>query len=174
MARPVRVLPVPRRALAWVGGVIVILLAVGLTAVASFPTGAATPADLVGRSGRLAASAAVGDVEVLLSVDGGELVAIVAYPSAKDWLGVDLEAVPGGTAAAWAATSGGGSVPALSAVYGRAPGAHVVVHWSDGERSRIATERDGAYVVARAGVHTVERAVILDDTGGVVLEVTEL
>jgi hypothetical protein len=65
-------------------------------------------------------------------------------------------------------------VPALSAVYGRAPGAHVVVHWSDGERSRIATERDGAYVVARAGVHTVERAVILDDTGGVVLEVTEL
>lgn len=164
---------VRRRIVVWAGAVAGLLLVVALVAVAGFPAGEPSPADLVASDARLAARAPIEDVHVLLTVSGGELVTIVAYEDDKGWLGVDLEPVARETPAAWAATSGEGPVPALSTVYGIAPGERVRVDWSDGETTRIDTERDGAYVVARPERVEVDRVVVRDG-GETVLEVTEL
>lgn len=169
----------PRRrgAVAWAGAAVALLLAVALVAVAGFPTGDATPAAVAPPGARVAVDepvAGVTGVHVLLTVEAGELTAIVAYDTDKGWLGVDLEPVPAGTVAAWAATRGEGPVPSLSAVYGRAPGTLVEIEWADDETTRVMTERDGAYVAARQGRVAVNRVVVLDDGGGVVMEVTEL
>lgn len=163
-----------RPAIGWAAAVLVLTVTVALVGIADFPTGERSPQGLVPSGARLAARAAVDDVHVLLTVEAGALVAIVAYEGEKGWLGVDLEPVPAGTAAAWAATTGRGPVPALSTVYGRAPGAAVRVAWADGRASRVETERDGSYVVARAGRLVVEKVVVLGDGGETVLEVTEL
>lgn len=165
---------VSRGLVGWLGGATALVLVVGLVAVGGFPTGHPSPEDVVAPGARLAARAPVDDVHVLLTVEAGELVALVAYEDDKGWLAVDLEPVPAGTAAAWAATGGDGPVPALSTVYGRAPGAAVRVEWADGEASLVRTARDGAYVVARDGRFEVDRVEVLDDDGELVLEVTEL
>lgn len=85
-----------RREVAGVGLVAVVLAVVALVAVADFPTGEHRAEGVVRSGARLAARADVADVEVLLTVDAGELVAIVAYQGEKGWLGVDLEPVPTG------------------------------------------------------------------------------
>lgn len=169
------VLPaVSRPARAWLGAVAGLLLAVGLAAVASFPTGAPGPTRLLPPGARLAASAPVDGVRVLLTVQGGELVGVVAWKGEKGWHGIDLDPVPGSTAAAWSTTAGEGPVPALSVVYGRAPGRVVGVGWADGRRASVRTEEDGSYVVARPGRHRVARVTVADERGREVLEVTEL
>lgn len=153
--------------------VVVLLLVVALVAFAGFPTGERSPAALVSDGARLATRADVADVEVLVTVKAGELVAVVAYEGEKGWLGIDLEPVPAGTAAAWAATDGDGPVPALSMVYGRATGDRVSVAWADGRSSAVTPERDGSYVAAREGRQSVEKVIVFDGEQ-VVLEVTDL
>lgn len=162
-----------RRFLGWVAAGAAVILAVGLVALAGFPTGEPTPQDVVPPSGRLAAQAQVGGVHVLVAVDSGELVGMVAYDGDKGWLSVDLDPVDGSTPAAWVSTAGNGPVPALSAVYGRTPGDRVRIEWADGAVDTVATERDGAYVVGREGQTEVDRVVVTDGDE-VVLEVTEL
>lgn len=180
VVRRVRSLHAPaasRRVIGWAAAVLSLLIVVALVAVAGFPTGERSPAALVPPAGRLAAQTAIDDVRVLLTVQEGELVGIVAYKGEKGWLGIDLEPVAGSTPAAWAATDGADGdapVPAMSMVYGRADGANVEVEWSDGRTDRAATARDGAYVVARRGRVSVENVIVLDDDGGTLLEVTEL
>lgn len=165
--------PLSRRFLGWVAAGITVVLVVGLVALAGFPTGDPTPEDVVPPSGRLAAQTRVAGVHVLVVVDSGALVGMVAYDGDKGWLSVDLDPVDGSTPAAWASTAGSGPVPALSAVYGRAPGDRVSVEWADGVVDTVATARDGAYAVAREGQVEVDRVVVADG-GDVVLEVTEL
>lgn len=165
--------PLSRRLLGWVAAGVALVLVVGLVALAGFPTGEPTPEDVVPPSARLAARTEVAGVHVLMAVDSGDLVGMVAYDGDKGWLSVDLDPVGGSTPAAWASTAGNGPVPALSAVYGRAPGDRVSIEWTDGAVDTVATERDGAYVVAREGQVEVARVVVTDGDG-VVLEVTEL
>lgn len=165
--------PLSRRFLGWLAAAMAVILVVGLVALAGFPTGEPTPGGVVPPSGRLAAQTRVADVHVLVAVDSGDLVGMVAYDGDKGWLSVDLDPVDGSTPAAWASTAGNGPVPALSAVYGRAPGGRVTVEWADGAVHTVTTARDGAYVVAREGQVEVDRVVVADG-GEVVLEVTEL
>lgn len=165
--------PFSRPSLGWVAAGIAVVLVVGLVALAGFPTGEPTPQGLVPPSGRLAAQTRVAGVHVLVVVDSGDLVGMVAYDGDKGWLSVDLDPVDGATPAAWASTAGNGPVPALSAVYGRAPGDRVSVEWADGVVDTVATARDGAYVVAREDQVEVDR-VVAADGDDVVLEVTEL
>lgn len=176
--RSMRAPDASRRVIGWAAAVLSLLVVVALVAVAGFPTGERSPAALVPPGGRLAAQAAIDDVRVLLTVQEGELVGIVAYQGEKGWLGIDLEPVAGSTPAAWAATDGADDtnapVPAMSTVYGRADGAEVEVEWSDGRTDRAATARDGAYAVARRGRVGVDKVVVLDGDGGTLLEVTEL
>ncbi|MBI2169687.1 MAG: hypothetical protein HYU28_09360 [Actinobacteria bacterium] len=168
----------------WIAAAISLIVVVALVGIAGLPTGTRSPEGLVPGSARLAAQARVDDVEVLLTVEAGKLIAIVAYEGEKGWLGVDLDPVKSGTVAAWAATRGEGEVPALSTVYGRAPlsrsegaarapGAHLLVRWSDGEVSHVEPERDGSYVVARPGRVEVD-TVVVTERGETVIEVTEL
>lgn len=165
--------PLSRRLLGWFAAGVAVLLVVGLVAVAGFPTGEPTPEDVVAPSARLAAQTEVAGVHVLVAVDSGDLVGMVAYDGEKGWLSVALDPVDGSTPAAWASTAGNGPVPALAAVYGRAPGDRVTVEWADGAVDTVATERDGAYVVGREGQTEVDRVVVIDGDD-VVLEVTEL
>ena len=168
-------LPSPsRRAVGWVSAVLALLVVVALVGVADLPTGERSAEAVVPHGARLAARAPLDDVHVFLTVDRGDLVTIVAYEGEKGWLGVDLEPVPGRTPVAWAATEGGGDIPALSVVYGRVDGESVRVEWADATVSKVEAERDGAYVVARRGKIVVEKVVVLDATGRAVLEVTEL
>lgn len=168
-------LPDPRPSVVrWVSAVTALLLAVGLAAVAGFPTGDPSAEAVVPSGARLAARAAVADVHVLLTVDAGDLVVRIAFEGEKGWHGVAADPVPGRTAAAWTATAGNGSVPALSAAYGRVEADRVVVHWTDGTRASAVPARDGAYVVARPGRVLVDRVVALDAAGMPVLEVTDL
>jgi len=165
---------VARRLVPWAGGAVALLLVVALVAVAGFPTGASSPERLVPAGARLAAEAQVDGARVLMTVEGGELAAIVAYKADKGWLGVDLEAVPADTVAAWAATDGGDAVSALSAVYGRVAGVQVQVRWDDGTISFAETARDGSYVVARRGRLGVDRLVAIDRANRPVLQVDDL
>lgn len=165
---------VARRLTPWMASVSAVLLVVALVAVAGFPTGQASADRLVRKGARLAAQAEVEGVKVLMTVDSGKLAAMVAYQGDKGWLGVDLEPVPADTVAAWAATDGDGPVPALSAVYGRASGVQVQVLWADGAIDVVATARDGSYVMARPGRVGVDRLVVVDDAGRLVLKIDDL
>ena len=82
--------------------------------------------------------------------------------------------MPGRTTAAWTATTGNDEVPALSAVYGRALGARITVHWADGVVGSARPARDGAYVVAREGRVEVDAVRVVDESGIVTAEVTDL
>jgi hypothetical protein len=153
------------------GGAALSALVIALVLLASLPTGDQSPARTVPSGSRLAASAAAGDVEVLIISKRGSLSAQVAYPSAKGWLSVPLRAAPSDAVAAWTGTEGSGPVPALSAVYGRVTGRTVEVVWSDGRRTTVRTTSDGVYVVARDRYVGSARVRVLDKAGKTVLEI---
>lgn len=132
-----------------IGGAALSVLLIALVWLASLPTGADAPARTVGEGARLAASAEVADVEVLIVSKRGALSVQVAYRSPKGWLGAPLPAAPSNAVAAWAGTNGDGPIPPLAVVYGRAPGSSVEVEWADGRRTMVRATSDGVYVAAR-------------------------
>jgi hypothetical protein len=101
----------------------------------------------------------------------GALSAHVAYESAKGWLDLGLPSAPTGAVAAWAGTGGRGPIPALSAVYGRAPGSTVEVLWTDGTETSVRTQSDGVYLTARSGQVRAAHVKVLAEDGTTTLEI---
>ena len=167
------VAPARRRASAWLGAVVALVLAVALVAVADFPTGSPAPQGVLPSDARLTARARVGDVEVLLASRPRGLALVVAYQEAKGWFGLALDPVDRQTAAATTTTRGRGEVPPLSAVYGRVTGDRVRANWSDGRRSEAAVQPDGTYLIVRPGAVRLRALTVLDGDGDVVEEVRE-
>jgi hypothetical protein len=165
-----RVIDHPRlpRALAFGAGLVLVAALVGL---ASVPTGADTPQGTVPDGRRVAASTRVGDVRVMVLSTTARLNLLVAYKGEKGWHGVAVDPAPPGALAAWAATRGGGEVPALSAVYGRASGAEVRVRWADGRTAVARTASDGTYLAARPGLVRSKHVTVVGDDGAVLGEV---
>ena len=149
------------------------VLFLGLTLLASLPTGGDHAVDAVPSGSRLAARQPLDDGDVVIQIlsTQGRLSAQVAYRGPKGWLAARLDDVADDTVAAWAATPGTGPVPALSLVFGRAVTNEVEVTWDDGTVSGVVAARDGVFVVARAGRHTSASVVMRDGTGATVLEV---
>jgi hypothetical protein len=150
---------------------IAVVLGAALVGLASLPTGASRADAVVASDGRVAGETRVGDVKVLLVSKGGRLGVVVAYRDDKGWFGVPVEDAPRDATIAWAATPGGGRVPALSTVYGRVAGASVDVRWADGRVSHAATATDGTFVVARRGRVRSSSVVVRATAGAVVSEV---
>jgi hypothetical protein len=148
-----------------------VLLVVALIGLASLPTGAATANGTVPDGRRVAAAATVSDVRVMLLSSSRRLGLLVAYEGEKGWHGVEVDPAPRGAVAAWAATTGAGDVPALSAVYGQADGVKVRVRWSDGRTNEVTTESDGTYLIVRPGRVRSDHVTILGEDGAVVTEV---
>ena len=148
-----------------------LLLALALVGLASVPTGADTPQGTVPDGRRVAATARVGEVRVMVLSGRSRINLLVAYRGEKGWHGVAVDPAPPGAVAAWAATRGGGDVPALSAVYGRATGAKVRVRWADGETRVTTTALDGTYLAARSGMVRSSSVTVLGDDGAVLNEV---
>jgi hypothetical protein len=147
------------------------LLVAALIGLASVPTGADTPQGTVPDGRRVAASTRVGDVRVMVLSGRSRLNLLVAYRGEKGWHGVAVDPAPSGALAAWAATRGGGDVPALSAVYGRATGAEVRVTWADGHTAVTKTASDGTYLIARPGLVRSSQVTVVGDDGAVLSEV---
>jgi hypothetical protein len=147
------------------------VLAAALVGLASVPTGAETVQGTVPDGRRIAASAPVAGVRVLVLSSGQRLSLLVAYRGEKGWHGVAVDPAPANALAAWAATRGGGDVPALSAVYGRATGARVQVRWADGRVADATPASDGTYLVARPGLVRSRHVTVLGDDGAVLTEV---
>ena len=125
-------------------------LVAALVSLAALPTGAATPEAVVPGGARVAATTPVGgDARVLLLSDRGRLRVLVAYRGEKGWFAVPVKPPPRTASVAWAATSGGGRIPALSLVYGRLDGARVRVHWNGGATQETAAAPDGTFLVAK-------------------------
>jgi hypothetical protein len=143
---------------------IALLIGAGLVAVASLPTGSASPEAAIDPGGRVAASVRVDDARVLLVSRSGRLEVVVAYKGQKGWLAAPLDPAPAGTVAAWTGTSGTGDerVPALAAVFGRTDGSRVRVRWSDGRTTSVETAVDGTYLAARPGRIGSARVDVLD------------
>jgi hypothetical protein len=120
---------------------------------------------------RVAASTHVDDVRVMVLSTRSRLNILVAYRGEKGWHAVAVDPAPPGALAAWAATRGGGDVPALSAVYGRATGAQVRVAWADGRTAVTKTASDGTYLVARPGLVRSSHVTVVGDDGAVLSEV---
>ncbi len=157
----------------WCSASAALALVVAVAAVLSIPAGAAQPAGTLPEGARLAASHTVGDLEVLVAVHEGRLLTVIAFPGRRGWHGVDLDPVPVATVAAVSATPGAGPVPPVTAVYGRVPGAEVVlVRWEDGTRDEVPPARDGTYVAAREGLIGVAGVRALAGDGPPVAEVT--
>jgi hypothetical protein len=150
---------------------IAVVLGAALVGLASLPTGASRADAVVASDSRVAGRAHVGDATVLLISKAGRLGVVVAYRDDKGWFGVPVEAAPRDATLAWAATRGGGQVPALSSVYGRVDGASVDVRWADGRVSRASTATDGTFVVARRGRVRAGSVVVRATGGDVVSEV---
>jgi hypothetical protein len=148
-----------------------VLLVAALVGLASVPTGADTPQGTVPDGRRIAASTSVGDVRVMVLSTRSRLSLLVAYRGEKGWHGVAVDPAPSGALAAWAATRGGGDVPALSAVYGRATGAEIRVRWADGRTAVARTASDGTYLLARPGMVRSSQVTVLGDDGAVLSEV---
>ena len=165
-----RLLDHPRlsRSLAAVAGLLLVAALVGL---ASVPTGADTPQGTVPDGRRIAASTGVGDVRVMVLSTASRLNLLVAYRGEKGWHGVAVDPAPPGALAAWAATRGGGDVPALSAVYGRATGAQIRVRWADGRTVVTKPASDGTYLAARPGMVRSSQVTVLGDDGAVLGQV---
>src|SRR4051794_39135575 len=98
------------RALAGATGVVLVVALIGL---ASVPTGADTAQATVPQGRRMAVAAPVGPVRVMVLSSGPRLNLMVAYRGEKGWHSVSVDPAPPGAVAAWAATRGGGDVPAL-------------------------------------------------------------
>ena len=148
-----------------------LLLVLSLVGLASLPTGASTATGVVPDGHRVAASAGVGEVRVMVLSASGRLGLLVAYEGEKGWHAVEVDPAPLGAVAAWAATRGAGEVPALSAVYGRAEGARVRVQWADGQLAEVSTATDGTYLVARPGRVRSAQVTVLGGDGAVIVEV---
>lgn len=153
-----------------VAGLIATLLVVALVFVASLPTGADSPEGTVPRDARVAASATVDDVEVLLVSTGGRLSVHVAYEGPKGWLAAELSPAPAHTWAAWAGSAGDGPVPPLAVVYGRSPADRVVVRWVDGEEGAADVASDGLYLAVRPQRVEAAGVAFFDDAGALVAE----
>lgn len=170
-----KVLPVPenrsRRWLAWASGLV---FAAGVVAAASLPTGSPSVEGVVPSGARMAARQTVGPVDVLLVVEAGSSLRVeIAYRRAKGYFDVLLDRPPAtGAAAVWAGTAGTGDIPALSAVYGRAPAParSVEVTWTDG-RVTTALVEAGTYLSAREGLLRSKSVRVLARDGSVVSEV---
>lgn len=128
-----------------------VLLAAAIVGLASLPTGASRVDAVAPASSRVAGTVRLGDTRVLLLSDAGRLRVVVAYRDDKGWFAVGGTRPPADSVVAWTATRGGGPVPALSTVYGRAEGATVEVRWTDGRVSRTVPATGGTFVVARRG-----------------------
>jgi hypothetical protein len=150
---------------------IAVVLGAALVGLASLPTGASRADAVVASDTRVAGRAPVGDATVLLVSKGGRLGVVVAYRDDKGWFGVPVEDAPRDATIAWAATPGGGRVPALSSVYGRVGGASVDIRWADGRVSQTTTATDGTFVVARRGRVRSSSVVVRTTSGDVVSEV---
>ncbi len=155
----------------WIGGAALSALFVALVLLASFPTGSDSAARTVPGGARLAASANAADVEVLVISTHGDLAVQVAYRGPKGWLSTSLPAAPTDTIASWTGTKGTGPIPALSVVYGRAPGTKVTVEWADGERTTVTTKSDGVFVAVRDSYLRSRSVSVFDDAGATVLEI---
>jgi hypothetical protein len=141
-----------------------------LVLLASLPTGTDDVDGVVPDGARLVTRSPVEDAWVLLLADSGRLRIQVAYDGPKGWLGVLLDHQPDDVVAARSATSGAGPVPALTALYGRAGGDRVLVHWADGRSQEVETEPDGSWLAVRSGVVESERVEVRDG-GATVVEV---
>lgn len=151
-------------------GVLVSLVFISLVWLASLPTGAGSPAGTVAAGSRLAVSAKLTGTEVLVVSTRGALSIQVAYAGPKGWLAAPLRAAPSNAVAAWAGTRGGGTIPAMSVVYGRAPGTAVAVTWADGRRTNVRTTSDGVYVAVRDQFVASAHVRVLDRVGQTLLE----
>ncbi len=134
-----------------VGGACAVLVLAALLALASRPTGAASPEAAVGSDARVSVRRDVGAVAVLLTVRHGDLALVVAYHESKGWFSAPVDPVPRAAQTSWTATRGGGSVPALSAAYGRAAGGTVRVTWDDKRIDTVSVGSDGLWLAARDG-----------------------
>ena len=150
---------------------VALLLTAALIGLASVPTGAQTAEATVPDGRRVAASTTVAGVRVMTLSSGSRLALLVAYRGEKGWHGVDVDPAPAGAVVAWASTRGGGEIPALSAVYGRATGTRVRVRWADGRAVEVVPKSDGTYVVARTGVVRSAAVTVLGEDGSTLSEV---
>jgi hypothetical protein len=92
----------------------------------------------------------VGKARVLVLEEGKRLRLLVAYKQRSRWRSVKVDPAPATSNAAWAATKGAGSVPAFSAVYGKADVPKVLVRWKDGQTTEVVLVK-GAYLAVRRG-----------------------
>lgn len=153
------------------GAATALLLVVSLVGLASLPTGYATVRATVPDGRRVAAQAPVDGAQVMVLSTSSRLELLVVYRGEKGWQRVRLDPVPAATVAAWAATSGSEDVPALSVVFGRAVGGRVEVRWADGRVVEVAPERDGTYLMARAGRVRSAHVGVLGEDGAVITAV---
>jgi hypothetical protein len=148
-----------------------LLFAASLVGLASLPTGYSSVRATVPEGRRIAAQAPVDRVQVMVLSTSSRLELLVVYRGDKGWQRIRLDPIPAGTVAAWVATRGSDDVPALSVVFGRAQGTRVAVRWKDGRTNEVAPERDGTYLVARAGRVRSAHVGVLGDDGAVITEV---
>lgn len=161
-----------RRFLALAGGLVFGLVLAGLVVVGGAPTGARTAEGVLPPGDRVAARAGVGDVVVMVVAHGTERYLVVAHRGAKGWFGLRPPRPQPGAPVAWTATPGNGTVPALSAAYGRAAGgSRAVVTWADGRTQVARVALDGTWLAARAGRVALREAKVVDARGDVVAQV---
>jgi hypothetical protein len=129
---------------------IVVLLIGDVIGLAALPSGKKKLADVVPKHAVVVLNRSLDKIRVLVINENRSLRLLVAYRQRSRWHSVRVAKAPAGSHAAWAATEGSGPVPAFSAVYGRAPGDKVVVHWRDGTNSPIVPE-NGVYLALRRG-----------------------
>lgn len=159
-----------RRVRAWAVVVAGFAAFSALVLLASLPTGANEATGVVADGSRLAARERLDDVWVFLVSDAGRLRLQVAYEGPKGWLSASLDPQSADVVAARSTTAGGGPIPPFTAVYGRAPGERVEVHWADGTTATVDPESDGSYVAVRAGDVRVDDVVV--SNGAVVVIAT--
>jgi hypothetical protein len=131
-------------------GIVVALLVGDAIALAAVPSGSKHLADVIPKQVKVLATQRIGGAHVMLVSRKTTLSLVVAYREHSRWHSVKVEPAPTSSSAAWAPTKGAGPVPAFSAVYGRAPGAKVEVHWHDGQVTS-APVKDGVYLTVRRG-----------------------
>ena len=148
-----------------------LLLIVALVGLASLPTGYPSAAAAVPDGQRVAARAPVGEARLMVLSTSRRLSLLVAYRGDKGWQRVVVDPVPAATVAAWAATRGSEDVPALSAVFGRAPGVKVRVRWADGTVAEVTPAGDGTYLATRPGRVRSASVDVLGEDGAVLTEV---
>jgi hypothetical protein len=131
-------------------GAVVALLIGDAIALVAIPSGAKHFADVLPKGTHTLVTQHIGGARVVLVERNTALVLVVAYEQRSRWHSVTVDPAPTKSNAAWAPTKGSGPVPAFSAVYGRAPGAKVEVHWHDGQVTTVPTT-GGVYLTLRRG-----------------------